>query len=400
MGPLATSANGRVVVALPDDHRVLEVVAESLVHGGEGGPVARDVHRHGVDLGQRSDVVVGEHVGVPAERLHEVDVARRREPDHPGEAALGGALREADRGLGRGREDDDGVGSVVVGVGEEGVGEEAGEEQAPQQRVAVLGVSELVARRAGRVHRVVGGLHVAAVDGSVRLAVVAVVAESVGGGADGEVDEAGHREPAVVPTAGGDVGMGGLDDVGPAHGRHPAPCRVAGREEVPVAEHVAEHRVGDVVGRHGEAVDPQPDLPRAERLELGLDQARLAAPGPVDLEHCVGGHDAAPTSSTSSARDGPGGGSVGVSAAASTLSSTPGRARTSIGSGEQADDLDEATEQTRDRSRPAACQRLADRPTRGPRSRRGRRRSGRRSRRVGGDRTRGCPGTAARPARR
>ena len=199
-GPTATSANGESWWLLPMIIEYFRWSPSRSCTAASDAPVAGDVHRHGIDLGQRTDLVVGEHVGVPAERAHELDVAGRRQPDHPAEPALG--LRAARsrprswptptarprrrRRSSRRRRRRCRRGSWS-GTG----------------RAAARGDPRRLPgrprrRRRARVHRVVGGLDVAPVDGSVRLAVIAVVAESVVGRADGEVDEAGHREPAVV----------------------------------------------------------------------------------------------------------------------------------------------------------------------------------------------------------
>ena len=60
--------------------------------------------------------------------------------------------------------------------------------------------------------------------------------------------------------------MIGFDHVGPSHGGNPSPT-VRGGEEVPVAQHVAGHRIGDVVGGEREPVDLEQDLPVGQRRE-------------------------------------------------------------------------------------------------------------------------------------
>jgi hypothetical protein len=66
-----------------------------------------------------------------------------------------------------------------------------------------------------------------------------------------------HRQVAVDTSAFGELTDGGLHDVGEAPHRHATPVDAivgrAGREEVPVLHHVAEHRIGDVVGGESES---------------------------------------------------------------------------------------------------------------------------------------------------
>ena len=197
--------------------------------------------------------------------------------------ALLGALGEADRRLGRRREHDDLIGSEIGGgapsaIGEELLGEDAGEEQPTHQRVAVLTVVGAV------VHGIRFGVDVGAIHGSVGLTVVTVVAESIGGCGRGDHDAGRHREPAVEAAPDGDVVVVRLGHFSPAHGRHATP-RQLGREELPVGQHVAEHRIRDVVGGDGESVDAQSDLTVSQALGSTVDQARRADLLALDLEN-------------------------------------------------------------------------------------------------------------------
>ena len=92
----------------------------------------------------------------------------------------------------------------------------------------------------------------------------------------------------MIATPDRQVGVARLDDLGVADRRDTSPGGGIGRrEEVPVAEQVAGAGVADVVGGHGEAVDPQADLTVGQLLErlgvhLGVADRRAA-----DLQHPV-----------------------------------------------------------------------------------------------------------------
>ena len=84
----------------------------------------------------------------------------------------------------------------------------------------------------------------------------------------------------------------GLDDVGEAPERGHSPAGL-GREELPVAERVAEDGIRDVVGRDSDAVDPEQRLTRLDRRQCDVDQAgvgqvvarNLKCPGATGIGH-------------------------------------------------------------------------------------------------------------------
>lgn len=63
---------------------------------------------------------------------------------------------------------------------------------------------------------------------------------------------------------------------------------------MPVTQEVSGNRIADVVGRQREPVDPQPDLPRFQRLETDADQAGANDVVACNLElNLALGHDPA-----------------------------------------------------------------------------------------------------------
>ena len=172
-------------------------------------------------------------------------------------------------------------------VGEELLGEEPGQEQPAEQRMAILPLGETMCPMIDLgIHRVRIGGDVGPVHGGMRLPMCAVVAETILGGGRREDDVRRHRIPPVEPAAQRDVICAGLDHGGPPHRRDTPERFVSGREEVPVAEHVAEHGVGDVVRSDREPIDPQADLAWFEIagiVRLG-DESSLADRVPPHLE--------------------------------------------------------------------------------------------------------------------
>ena len=102
----------------------------------------------------------------------------------------------------------------------------------------------------------------------------------------------GVREPGVADPVGGDNEVGGhgevaedahsrldavgraRDDLGEAPHRDPAPSGLRG-EELPVAQHVSQHGVGDVVGGQAKALDAQERLAVLQGADGALRHARV-----------------------------------------------------------------------------------------------------------------------------
>ena len=89
------------------------------------------------------------------------------------------------------------------------------------------------------------------------------VGERVSLGLSGDDHFGRHGIEAEEAAAGLDVGMGGFDHRAQPHGRDPPPGCLR-REEAPIVEHVAGHRIGHVVCGQRESLHGQPDLPRCE----------------------------------------------------------------------------------------------------------------------------------------
>jgi hypothetical protein len=154
-----TCVRGRVVVAAPDGHRVVEPIAEVRVHRREHRPAPRHVDR---DRRGRSrepiDLVVRQDLVVTAEPVRERVVSRRRHADHFDGVARSGAVGEGDGGLARGGEHEYTPCPEPVVVLEEILGQPAGDVEPAQQCVAILGLG------ACRLERVPVGRHVRAID--------------------------------------------------------------------------------------------------------------------------------------------------------------------------------------------------------------------------------------------
>ncbi len=212
---------------------------------------------------------------VDVEALDEGHLVGRGEA-HDRQARPGPSVpSDAEGGLGRGAGDHQHRCAEEVVVAEEVVDQEGGEEQRVEQHLPVL----VVGTGAGRVDEAVpavGAGHGLAVGGDVAEAAVVHPAH-------GHHQLLGHGEVAEAAAAHRQLGVGGLDHVGVAPHRHPAPALLGG-EEVPVLEHVADDGVGDVVGAQAEGVDAQPGLALVQRRRVELDDAHLVEIAAVDLQ--------------------------------------------------------------------------------------------------------------------
>ena len=208
-------------------------------------------------------------------------VPRRRDADDLDPCASIGAMRKADGGLARGRQDHDSPRTEPVVVGEVVFRQPAGDEQPAQQGLTILGV------RARLVERVAVRGHVRAIHRRVCRAVLAAVPHAIGGWRHGHVDVTRHGEPAVIASADGDLWMPRLDDLGPAHGGHAAPFRFACGEEVPVAKHVTGGCVGHRIRGHRKALDAKAYLSCCEVGHGGLANPRLGVSKAMNLQRDV-----------------------------------------------------------------------------------------------------------------
>ena len=218
--------------------------------------VSRDVDEGGGPSLERVDRVVGDGAAIDPQALDELGAPRRGEPYQLDSLALRQQERRGDRGLARGAGDHDRPARGQPLVAELIVDQERGEEERTQQHLYFLGVRP--------VEGVGIGPHIALVGRGQRRSVRRGVHEAVLVGVCGRHDEVrGRGQVPVQARAGLDTLGLALLDLGEAPHRDAAPA-VLGREEVPVGHRLAEHRVGDVVRRQPETVDPQERLTGTE----------------------------------------------------------------------------------------------------------------------------------------
>jgi hypothetical protein len=226
---------------------------------------------------QRLQLLIGHDLVVDPERLGELDVPRRGQPDHLDAIALVEQVREGGGGAARGGGEHRRPGPEEVRVIEEVVDQERGEVERPEQHLLVL-VSLLVEGQAG-------DPHVAVVGGRELRPVRRRVDEVERVGAVRLHDEVGswRQVPEDPRPLRHSVRLAGYH-VGEAPDRHPRPAVLIDREELPVVHRLAHHRVGDVVGGEAEGVDTEQHLTVLELRRVGVGEARFVKVVFPDLE--------------------------------------------------------------------------------------------------------------------
>ena len=239
--------------------------------------IAGEVNQHRRHLRQLLDILIGQHFAIEAPAPHEIDIVGRGQPDPSDPRRL--VARDAGqrhRGLGRSAGADQRVSPEPAFAAHEAFDQEPGLEQRPEDHPLTL---------ARRIVLGIGGqAAVLVVDRAHRLAVRGHIGEAAGRNLAGQHIEAlGHRQIAIDPFTHRDLGMAAFHHHRMPPHRHHAPIALA-REEVPVAEGIARHRVGDVVGSDREALDLQPHLAIAQRRQGCIDYAGFGNRVAFDLD--------------------------------------------------------------------------------------------------------------------
>ncbi len=237
--------------------------------------IAREIDHHARPRrGERIDRVIGQHGVVQSGLLDKGEVGGRGQPDplYP-RAPVAQPIGGAERGLARRAGQHDARRAVESRAPQRILDQEAGQEQRLEQHPQRLAL--------GRRRQLGGEATILVIDRAHRLAMRRHVAEQTGADLPRRDEQMRrHRQEAIDAFADRDLGAARRDDARKAPGRHHAPP-LRGREEIPIADARAHHRVGHGIGGQRDRLDLQQDLAiarlRRERLVHRQPVERIAA---------------------------------------------------------------------------------------------------------------------------